>query len=419
MSIFAKPLSELTPGDLQELLQDGAVENARLEFKSEAPNKDETLKKLSSFANTFGGFMVIGARATSADGRIEDLPGVDPVDGYKQKIVDWCFGGANPPLTVEVSDPIEIPSGNGKVCYVIHARESDVAPHFLNGRKGVWVRTDEFSSRFEARLADERELRYLLDRRKLILERRTNLLERARKRFDTYAGKLHTDRGGNRTKVGSLFELCIVPRFPTQPLCDQERLKPLIEGNLLDWRRVKFPKLRNNLFSQHESAIILDPSGEFSMLEANVWGMLFYGTRIDQDEQGDIGIHRYRFVGCVLLFVKHAGRILKALGYAGPVHIDVKLTSIRGVQWLYAPEGSWLSPKSGSELDDDVAFSLTTTTDELYDNSDDVVMQLLRLVFFSVDWPDLVDTVPSLERLVLEGYDFNYWPNPLKSVPSR
>jgi hypothetical protein len=226
MSIFTKPLSQLGTPDLQELLTDKAVENARLEFKRQVPTKDETLKKLSSFANTFGGFMVIGAEANSADGRLQGLPGVDEESGYKQKVVDWCFNGASPPLTVDVSDPIAAPEGNGKVCYVVRVDESDVAPHFLNGRKGIWVRTDEFSARFEAQLANDNELRHLLDRRNLIRQRRLNLLERARKRFDTYIGRTHTDRSGDRTTVGPLLELCVVPRFPARPLCEEGSLTP-------------------------------------------------------------------------------------------------------------------------------------------------------------------------------------------------
>src|SRR5579862_7393524 len=106
MSIFTKPVSQLVPQDLEELLLDTAVENIRFEFKSEIPDKDETLKKLSSFANTFGGFAVIGAKANSADGRIENLPGVDGQAGYKQKVVQWCFDAVSPPLAVEVSDAI-------------------------------------------------------------------------------------------------------------------------------------------------------------------------------------------------------------------------------------------------------------------------------------------------------------------------
>lgn len=120
--------------------------------------------------------MVIGAKAKSSDGRIEALPGIDVQSGYKQKIVD---------------DPIAVSPGSPKVCFVIHVPESDVAPHFLNGRKGVWVRTDEFSPRFEARLATART---------------------------------HTDRGGSRTRLGSCLEVCVVPRFPARPLCEQEGL---------------------------------------------------------------------------------------------------------------------------------------------------------------------------------------------------
>lgn len=44
MSIFTKPLSKLDTSDLQELLTEQAVENARLEFKSDVPDRDETLK---------------------------------------------------------------------------------------------------------------------------------------------------------------------------------------------------------------------------------------------------------------------------------------------------------------------------------------------------------------------------------------
>jgi hypothetical protein len=176
MPFFTTPLSQLRTADVQELLQEKAVENLRLEFKSKVPDKDETLKKLSSFANSFGGFMVIGAKANSSDGRIEDLPGVDEQPGYKQKVVQWCFDAVSPPLIVEVSDPIPVPSGGTKCCYVIYTTESDVAPHFLNGRKGVWARSDEFSQRYEPQLATENEIRHLLDRRLLIRQRRAELV---------------------------------------------------------------------------------------------------------------------------------------------------------------------------------------------------------------------------------------------------
>src|SRR5687768_15976255 len=118
MAIFGKPIIDITSDDLQDLLAMNAVENVLLEFKREVPSKDETLKKLSSFANSLGGFMVIGAEAGSKDGRITGLPGVDIQQGYKQKVVQWCFEGASPPLVIDVSDPVNVQ--NGRVCYVLH-----------------------------------------------------------------------------------------------------------------------------------------------------------------------------------------------------------------------------------------------------------------------------------------------------------
>jgi hypothetical protein len=142
MSIFTKQVSQLERADLEVLISDKAVESARLEFKLEIPNKDETLKKFSSFGNTFGGFIVVGARADSKDGRIENLPGVAVEAGYKQNLTQWCFDAVSPPMTVEVSDPIPVSTEVGKVS--------------INGRKGVLVRTYEFSSRFEAHLGEDR-----------------------------------------------------------------------------------------------------------------------------------------------------------------------------------------------------------------------------------------------------------------------
>ena len=65
-------MSEFTAPDLAELMRDSAVESVRLEFKSLPPDKEEILKKLSSFANTFGGWLVVGAVANSAGGRLQE-----------------------------------------------------------------------------------------------------------------------------------------------------------------------------------------------------------------------------------------------------------------------------------------------------------------------------------------------------------
>lgn len=414
MSIYTTPISQLTTSDLAGLLQDQAVENTRLEFKREVPDKDETLKKITAFANTFGGFIVVGAAAQSKDGRIDDLRGVDEVPGYKQKIVDWCFKECSPPVTVDVSGPIPTPNNDGKVCYVVSVEESAVAPHFLNGRKGLWIRTNEFSGRFEAALANESELQQLLYRRQLVLDRRISIVERARKRFEIYLSTLPTNVH-NPSILGAVFELCIVPRFPARQICKQEEISKLLEKvRYPTYRGVGFPRYEKGVMTQYESAIIRQPLNEISFLEANVWGMVFYATRLDEEEhpRNLSGIHVYGFVGHLLKFLQHANDLFRLTGLVGPILIEASLQSIRDRKWVYAhqpiPESAPIGttrPPSG--LDDEFTLPVPTTVEHLCESPDAVAMEIVRSIFFALDWGGLVDTSTKVETLIRQGHNFN------------
>jgi Putative DNA-binding domain len=406
MSIFSTAIQVLATADVQELLDEKAVENVRLEFKRDVPGKDETLKKLSSFANTFGGYLVVGAEAGN-DGRITGLPGVAPERGYKQTIIQWCTGGATPPLTAEVSDPIPAPRADGRVCYVINVRESELAPHFLNGRKGLYVRTDEFSSRFEPRLATEYELRYLLDRRRLIREHRTALLQRARERFQTFSRQQATEDLQGSKPLPAFLVLTLVPQYPARPVVDHEGLLSLLRRTSVSWRHVGFPQ-DLSLISQHESAIALRPCNRWSLLEANIWGMLSYATGIGEEREQFRGIHTPQFLGYILVFLKHAARIMRDLGLMTSVHVEVLLHGVRGIPWVHFPSGF---PAHGpcSVLDDTVSFSLTATTETLMQSRDQFAMDLLRLVFFAMNWPGTADDPAKLAALVRWGNEYNGW----------
>ena len=54
---------------------------------------------------------------------------------------------------------------------------------------------------------------------------------------------------------------------------------------------------------------------------------MFYCTSIGDKEHGVdcLAIHLYRFVGFTVLFARHAANVLRALGYAGPIHIQMGL----------------------------------------------------------------------------------------------
>lgn len=351
MPFYTTPISQLDTADLQELLGENAVENVRLEFTQKDEAKNETLKKLSSFANSFGGHLVVGGRADSRTGRLQELPGVEKISNYKQRIVQWCTEGANPPLTVEVSEAIAAPGVSDKFCYVVYAAESDIAPHFLNSRNGFWVRTDEFS--FKPVLANDRELRQLLNRRQIVHEHRDGLLARAGERFQTYLDQKHGDRGGQRTKVGPFLELSIAPRFPSRQLCALSDFKDRFVRCSVAWKGGAFTSSRGELIYQHESAITLDPIFATSFFEMTVWGTLFYAAEIASAEVQQVVINTHKFIGLILLFMRHAWGLLESCGYSGDLTLNCRIDRLSKIPWLDEVAGC----VPGSRLDDSVAFS--------------------------------------------------------------
>jgi len=431
MSIFNKPTSQVTADDLNELLQDSAVESIRLEFKSNVPDKDETLKKLSSFANTFGGTMIVGAKAMSADGRLQDLPGVDEQSGYRQKVIQWCFDGTSPPLIVAVSDAIPAPGGNGKFCYVVQVDESDVAPHFVNGRKGVWVRSDEFSQRYEPQLATENEIRHLLDRRRLVNERRSGLIARSQRRFETLLARRTEEGGGDPPKptAGSLpprVEVCFGPRFPARPVCGHEELASIMQNLHIRWRQTEFPYGSSRCISQHESTLRITPEdarNRRGIIEANIWGLVYYGTELEIEigakqtmglQQDSItGIHLYRFIGYLLVFAEHAKQVIARCGYQGPLTVNVAINGILGIPWLYSDDGFGIFRGPSSELDDGFSFAVPATTDTLKQQRDALVGDVLQQILFGMNLADRAGA-SSLEKLLRSGYEYNSWGKPTK-----
>jgi hypothetical protein len=60
-----------------------------------------------------------------------------------------------------------------------------------------------------------------------------------------------------------------------------------------------------------------------------------------------------------------------------------------------------------SGLDDAFGLSVSTTVENLREKPDDVAIELLRSIFFSLNWSDLVDTQAKLVDLIQKGHGFN------------
>ncbi len=177
---FGKPVSQLNLRDIQELQEEDVREGLTLEYKSENPGKEGVLKELCAFANTFGGHLILGVKEFDQErGRIAAIPGLDRIPNFEQKLRQWAVQWLYPPLTdIQVSDAIPVADPN-KVCYVVHIPASLSAPHFLEKRKGCYIRIESHSMTFEPTLATLDEILRLTDRRRALIEAREGITKRA------------------------------------------------------------------------------------------------------------------------------------------------------------------------------------------------------------------------------------------------
>lgn len=132
--MFNKPVEDLEESDLQFLLDHGVYEQRTLEYKliprySLDEERKEFLADVSSFANSSGGYLLIGIK--EAEGRAVELPGVGLMnpDAETLKIESILRDGIQPRIPGIAVKPVLLSSG--KFILVLHIPKSWAAPHMI------------------------------------------------------------------------------------------------------------------------------------------------------------------------------------------------------------------------------------------------------------------------------------------------
>ncbi len=175
MSIYEKPLSDLTLDDIVELVTLGARENESLEFKGTLPfvptknqpqtadrwievgdrigdlARDEILAEIVAFANAGGGTLILGVHETKGEARraerIEALPNCEQL---ALRLLSSAEDIVEPRLSGLAG--IGLPVGDdGSGIVVMRVGPSPYGPHRLSSTREFYVRRGERSSKMTAR----------------------------------------------------------------------------------------------------------------------------------------------------------------------------------------------------------------------------------------------------------------------------
>ena len=94
INFFGKPVEMLEREDLEILARNEIAEGLHMEYKSDFPNN--LAKIVASLANTFGGWIIIGADARNPYNLPLAFPGIDLLGSPKDRFRHICRDGINP-----------------------------------------------------------------------------------------------------------------------------------------------------------------------------------------------------------------------------------------------------------------------------------------------------------------------------------
>jgi hypothetical protein len=319
---FSSSVRDMTLDEVQPLFKERVQENIRLEYKRELAGdagefKKVLAKELSSLANTYGGYVVIGI-ATDPQGNPTAMDGIPRIDNFAQRVASIGYEQVYPPMVPTVSNPIVLENGN--VVYVIHQDLSLEAPHFLTRRRGAYVRTSEFSQTFEAQLASWEELQFLANRRSQAIGRRSDLYQRARTRCN---------RMLPWAEMKNRAVLCVwtSPSFPGRRLIELSRLQDTMEKTV--------GVLATAAISLQDSLAYADAESGYRnhYIEATAYGTYFSCRNLLPDDATKV--HLGSLFGSLLSSIRAGCKFLVACGFDGTIHVRAMLLEMDGNSFFW------------------------------------------------------------------------------------
>jgi hypothetical protein len=311
----------ITPAHLRDFCAKFS-EGLRVEYKRDfdANVREKLPKVVSSFANSYGGVLIVGVSTVNGEPQAP-FEGFEPParDELVLTVENICLRSINPPVFCRTT---VVPSDIGnRVFLVIEVEESGEAPHAIENSKKVYVRTGNAANPYD--LANVDLTIDLVKRREKPLELRDRLEKSAARRSEK-----------SISSPQSYVQVTICPQFPRSALCSSDEVYDFVRN--AQYRGGHFIDV-NNLHRVQDGVAGQIPERAASGAayeEINRFGLLFARTRfrkIPWEGQRELLILSYGdLFHSLCKFFYCSENFYDAKGFRGSVLVRVSLHNVAG-----------------------------------------------------------------------------------------
>jgi len=323
--MFSIPIDNLTFADVNNFCQALPREGTILDYKLDFPARLE--KTVASFANTYGGHIIIGVDETSTGEPVLPIAGVPLQPGLRERVVAKCLDAIYPPVYPEVRI-IEFQSAGAtspdRALVVVPVQESDASAHAVDGGRNVYFRVDNISEQFTRRATVE-EIEWLSSKRRKPLELKAQLLMEAKRRASHYLEVYRSLRELSTGEPRCKQVLWTVPTFPRNELASPEQL----------WQKSFNWRVQVNFDFPIGTAVPIaggvrhpqSPTMNYWYTEVNRFGLIY--SEIGLQGPGSEAITSSYFASLLVGGLRFSLRLYESLGYFGLIDLGVDVTPTR------------------------------------------------------------------------------------------
>lgn len=395
--LFIKNLDDIDDNDVIAFCKKYG-EGIRVEYKSDFGTdvRNKLPKVISSFANSYGGILILGIK-TDKGKTLEPFEGfVKPTrEEIELTVENLCLSNIYPILIPSVK-VVEIQDSKN-VFVVIEIQESSNAPHAIENSTKMYVRTGNQSKPYD--LAD-------IDRIELLLKKRNNAEEnrtRVFSKYESFKNKIHSEI---TNKSIPQYSVIVSPLFIQGQVSDLQTLYD--ESRKFEINMVNYfiADERLNRFDDGVLSYgINNDINVFLIRYCGIFGEIITNNSLSLRKSNDYKITYILFQQFIIDIANHilfAENMYKKCNYRGDVLVEVQVDKILNHNFHFS--GGWRELRSLYTTQNQIVSTINANSITLKEQLSNIISNVLyKIVWaFNQQYDSIhIERVKSLVEKVL------------------